>query len=204
MQAYPLFRHSQQPRLQALRPEFRRIEPAKLVTFVTHRAGCVSGGNQEIAQIVMPMRRLGAMRGDLVNIKVERFVAQWLEFSNSRLFMRLSARDSRHILVPVAMAAKLQPPIKLAMMMQQGPASISAQDERAPGKVRGKVRPLEAIDATVKKLEHLESKSRFIRPLAKIKASQQGSQIASVHGKKMEPSGIEPLTSSMPLRRSTN
>ena len=142
---------------------FPRGEPLQGMAFFADPAFGVFRSDEDEADVEMEMRRLLALLilGNGMDIEVERFAGGEDEAVDAGFLGRFPAGDADDVFVAVAVAAKLEPAIEIAMVMEEGAAAIRADDEGAAGEMAGKAGAEEAIFAAVEELDHAVSKGEL-------------------------------------------
>ncbi len=129
----------------------------------------------------MPVGRLAVFLRDGMNIQVEWTRRREDQALNPRFLIGLALSDPQHILVAVAMPAKLQPAIQFAMVMEQDLTAIATDHQRTPRKMRRETTARKTILSAGQELYHPFASVALLEPLAKIQTNKLPVEFVPVH-----------------------
>ncbi len=93
-------------------------EPAQFVALAAEDLHRVLWRREQVPDVVVKVRGLRPVRGNRVDIQIERLLENRTQVHDARFLQRLAASHAQDIFIAVAMSAKLQPAVDLAVMMQ--------------------------------------------------------------------------------------
>lgn len=130
--------HAQETGIKRHPERFVGSKPANVPCLGDLRGNrCRRIGHEEVSQIKVIMRRLGAPRWNAMDVDVERPRSRLVQSrSDSGFFPCLARRDERSIhFSRITMPSRLQPQVEFSVMKEQHLGSVAAHHERRSGEV---------------------------------------------------------------------
>lgn len=96
--------------------------------FLRHDEAARSEVSKEKSNIVVKMLRFLSTGGDLVNVEIEHILVHGFKKSEAGFLKAFPKCHGKNIGISVGMPSRLQPPVQLAMMGEQGPCSSAIEN----------------------------------------------------------------------------
>jgi len=161
--------------------QFAGGEPADGVAFLAEDGDGGLWGNEHEADVVVEMGGVRAAGGDLVDIEIEGAGGGHDEAGDAGFLEGLAAGYAEDVLIAIAMAAELEPAVKIAMMVEEDAGAVGIDDKGAAGEVGGKEVALETGRGGIEEGEHAVAGGDFLRARGEVEGEELSAEGGAGH-----------------------